>query len=75
MITRELTAQYEGIRRVTLTRGQRTDTAGDAASEVIVAILDCTKPLKEAERTRIQSWLKVRLGAEQVEVIVNNVKK
>ena len=75
LITRELTAQYEGIRRVTLTRGQRTDTAGDAASEVIVAILDCTKPLKEAERTRIQSWLKVRLGAEQVEVIVNNVKK
>ncbi len=75
LITRELTAQYEGIRRVTLTRGQRTETAGDAASEVIVAILDCTKPLKEAERTRIQSWLKVRLGAEQVEVIVNNVKK
>ncbi len=75
LITRELAAQYEGVRRVTLTRGQRTDTAGDAASEVIVAILDCTKPLKEAERTRIQSWLKVRLGAEQVEVIVNNVKK
>ena len=75
LITRELTAQYEGIRRVTLTRGQQTDTAGDETSEVIVAILDCTKPLKDAERTRIQSWLKVRLGAERVDVIVNNVKK
>ena len=75
LIAREMAAQYDGIQRVTLTRGQRTDTGSDNTSDVIVAILDCAKPLKEADRNRIRGWLQVRLGAEQVEVIVNSPKK
>jgi len=75
LITRELAAQYDGIRRVTLTRGTATDVGGETGSEVIVAILQSNKALKETERLRIREWLKVRLGVDDVEVIVNTGKK
>ncbi|MBR1488039.1 MAG: DUF389 domain-containing protein [Bacteroidales bacterium] len=75
LLTKELAAQYDGIQHVTLTRGERVETGSETGKEVIVAILQCTKPIKDAERTRIQSWLKVRLGTEDVELIVNTSKK
>ena len=75
LLTRELAAQYDGINQVTLTRGQRVAADSDTASEVIVAILQCSKPLKDAERLRIQNWLKVRLGVDDVDVIVETKKK
>ena len=75
LLTRELAAQYDGINQVTLTRGQRIAADSDTASEVIVAILQCSKPLKDAERLRIQNWLKVRLGVDDVDVIVETKKK
>ena len=75
LLTRELAAQYDGIRQVTLTRGQRTDAESGEGREVIVAILNCAKAPKEAERLRIQNWLKVRLGVEDVEVLIDTKKK
>ena len=75
LLTRELAAQYDGIRQVTLTRGQRTDAESGEAREVVVAILNCAKPPKEAERLRIQNWLKVRLGVDDVEVLIDTKKK
>ena len=75
LLTRELAAQYDGINQVTLTRGQRIAADSDTASEVIVAILQCSKPLKDAERLRIQNWLKVRLGVDDVQVIVETKKR
>ncbi len=75
LILRELTAQYEGIREVTLTRGERIETGSESGQEVIVAILQCDKALKEAERLRIQNWLKVRLGVDNVQVIINTRRK
>ena len=75
LILRELTAQYEGIREVTLTRGERIEAGSDSGQEVIVAILQCDKALKEAERLRIQNWLKVRLGVDNVQVIINTRRK
>ena len=39
-----------------------------------MAILQCAKPLKDAERVRIQNWLKVRLGVNDVDVIVETKK-
>ena len=75
LLTRELAAQYDGINQVTLTRGQRVAADSDTASEVIVAILQCSKPLKDAERLRIQNWLKVRLGVDDVDVIVETKKR
>ena len=75
LLTRELAAQYDGVRQVTLTRGSRTDAESGESCEIIVAILNCTKPPREAERIRIQNWLKVRLGVEEVEVLVDTKKK
>ena len=75
LLTRELAAQYDGVRQVTLTRGSRTDAESGESREVIVAILNCAKPPKEAERLRIQNWLKVRLGVEEVEVLIDTKKK
>ena len=75
LISRELAAQYEGIRQVTLTRGESIETGTDKAKEVVVAILQCNKALKEAERLRIRNWLQVRLGVDNVDVIVNTTKK
>ena len=75
LLTRELAAQYDGVRQVTLTRGSRTDAESGESCEIIVAILNCTKPPRETERIRIQNWLKVRLGVEEVEVLVDTKKK
>ena len=75
LLTRELAAQYDGVSQVTLTRGSRTDAESGESREVIVAILNCAKPPKEAERLRIQNWLKVRLGVEEVEVLIDTKKK
>nr|MCR4860652.1 DUF389 domain-containing protein [Bacteroidales bacterium] len=75
LITRELVAQYAGIQQVILTRGDQIDAESSTDSEIIVAILQCRQPLKEVEKNRIRSWLQVRLGVENIEVIVNTNKK
>ena len=75
MLTRELSAQYDGVLSVTLTRGKRVQTEGGEGSEVIVAILHTRRPVKEADRLRIRNWLQVRLGVEEVDVIVNSDRK
>jgi len=71
LLTRELAAQYEGIRSATITRGERIDAGNGEGEEVIVAIIQSSTPIKEADRLRIQNWLTVRLGVEDVDVIVN----
>ena len=75
LLTQELAAQYDGIQKVTLTRGESVSTGSTSGEETVVAILQCTKAIKETERVRILNWLKVRLGVENVEVIVNTNKK
>ncbi|MBQ9593738.1 MAG: hypothetical protein IJR36_07670, partial [Lachnospiraceae bacterium] len=75
LLTRELSAQYDGVLSVTLTRGKRVQTEGGEGSEVIVAILHTRRPVKEADRLRIRNWLQVRLGVEEVDVIVNSDRK
>ena len=75
LITREIAAQYDGILRVTLTRGQQIEEGSETGSDIIVAIIGCSTPLKEAEQLRVRDWLKVRLGVQNVEVIVNTEKK
>ena len=63
------------LQSVTLTRGKRVQTEGGEGSEVIVAILHTRRPVKEADRLRIRNWLQVRLGVEEVDVIVNSDRK
>ena len=54
---------------VTLTRGQRVGTANGKAVPAVVAIVHSAQPLQDAERERIEQWLRVRLGIEDVTVI------
>ena len=69
LITREIAAQYDGVTEVTLTRGQRVKTTDGKAAPAIVAIVRSTQPLQDAERERIEQWLRVRLGIDDVTVI------
>ena len=75
LLTRELAAQYDGIRSVTLTRGQRVLTDEQGGKEIIVAIIQTSRAVKEADRLRIRNWLQVRLGVDEVDVIVNSDRK
>ena len=75
LLTREIAAQYDGIRDVTLTRGERIGSAdaqqdGTAGKETVVAIIHCDQELDEAECTRLEQWLKVRLAVDDVTVII-----
>ena len=70
LITREIAAQYAGVEEVTLTRGERVQAADGKSDTAIVAIVRTAAGLKEAERERIEQWLRVRLGVNDVTVIV-----
>ena len=69
LITREIAAQYNGVTEVTLTRGQRVEASDGKTSAAVVAIVHSDQPLQETERERIEQWLRVRLGIEDVVVI------
>ena len=71
LITREIAAQYTGVEEVTLTRGERVQAADGKSDTAIVAIVRTAAGLKEAERERIEQWLRVRLGVNDVTVIVS----
>ena len=70
LITREIVAQYDGVTEVTLTRGQRVEASDGQASAAVVAIVHSVQPLQEEGRERIEQWLRVRLGIDNVIVIV-----
>ena len=70
LITREIAAQYAGVEEVTLTRGERVQAENGKSDAAIVAIVRTETGLKEAERERIEQWLRVRLGVNDVTVIV-----
>lgn len=70
LITREIAAQYAGVEEVTLTRGERVQAENGKSDVAIVAIVRTETGLKEAERERIEQWLRVRLGVNDVTVIV-----
>jgi uncharacterized hydrophobic protein (TIGR00271 family) len=70
LITREIAAQYAGVEEVTLTRGERVQAENGKSDAAIVAIVRTATGLKEAERERIEQWLRVRLGVNDVTVIV-----
>ena len=70
LITREIAAQYPGVTEVTLTRGERVEAGDGSARAAVVAIVRCTGTLKDAERQRIEQWLRVRLSVDDVTVII-----
>ena len=72
LITREIAAQYAGVQEVTLTRGESVTAEGGSTHPAVVAIIRSAAPLSEAERERIQQWLRVRLSVDNVTVITTN---
>jgi Predicted membrane protein len=70
LITREIAAQYAGVEEVILTRGERIQTGDGKSDAAVVAIVRTAAGLKDTERERIEQWLRVRLGVEDVTVIV-----
>ncbi len=70
LITREIAAQYAGVQQVTLTRGESVTADNGSVHPAVVAIIQCTVPINAAERERIEQWLRVRLGIDDVTVIV-----
>ncbi len=69
LITREIAAQYAGVQEVTLTRGERVGAEGQEARPAVIALIRAATPLSNAERSRIQQWLRIRLNVEDVTVI------
>ena len=70
LITREISAQYAGITEVILTRGDHVRVSDSDIRPAIVAIIHCTKALKDDERKRIEQWLQVRLSVDDVTVML-----
>ncbi|MBQ6772352.1 MAG: DUF389 domain-containing protein [Bacteroidales bacterium] len=72
-ISKELFAQYPDITGLSLTRGSAVSANG-AEIEQIVAIVSSGKPIDDELHDRIERWLKVRIGNENVMVISNESK-
>lgn len=69
-LTDEIKAQYEGIDQVVLTRGESIDPYTDKQNNVVVAIVYTTQPFSDTMAARLERWLRVRLTADDVKVIV-----
>lgn len=70
-IAAELSAQYSGIKEVVLTQGEGIlrDNDSTAVSSRTIAIIRTEKPLGEEDKTKIENWLKVRLGRDNLKVL------
>ncbi len=70
-LTKELTAQYPALENVVLAHGKRVTSATSEEHPQIVVLLTCVpnKSLTSEELHQIRSWLPIRLGQENVEVI------
>ena len=68
-IARELFAQYPAVKRVSLSGGTSLSAEGEGGEPQVVAILFCKPMLDAASVTRIENWLRVRLGAQNLLVL------
>ena len=68
-ISKELFAQYPTITEVSLSRGSTIHATDSTATEQIVAFIATSAPMDSELHDRIERWLKVRLGNENVFVV------
>ena len=73
-ISKELFAQYPGIISLSLTRGSAVNAADGLSSEQIMAFLTTREAMNTEQHDRIERWLKVRLGNENVLVLCQLVE-
>ena len=68
-VSRELFAQYPDITEVSLSRGSSLHAADSTATEQIIAFITTQTPMNVEMHDRIERWLKVRLGNDNVMVV------
>ena len=68
-ISKELFAQYPTITEISLSRGSSVKLSDGTVTEQLVAFLTTNEPLDTELHDRIERWLKVRLGNENIIVI------
>lgn len=70
-IFRELSVQYPEIVGLSLTSGFKVSNDNTSEGNSIVALVDAATELDDETVSRIKSWLKVRLDAGAVDVIIS----
>lgn len=66
MLTLEICAQYENVNDVVLSRGTTVDSETGESHEAVIAILKTQSPLTQQNMDKINAWLKVRLGIDEI---------
>ena len=74
-VWKELSAQFPMVTSMVITRGYKVEKAGEGASvspgpDEVIAVLKSSKPLSAEQLGTIERWLKVRLGSEDVKVVL-----
>lgn len=70
-IFRELQVQYPEIASLSLTKGFRVSGDSEQGENCIAALIDSAEELDAGTVDRIKNWLKVRLEADSVDVVVS----
>ena len=68
-VSKELFAQYSNITSLSLSRGSSVNADDQSKTEQIMAFVTSDKPLTEDQKERIERWLKVRLGHDNIVLI------
>jgi uncharacterized hydrophobic protein (TIGR00271 family) len=68
-VSKELFAQYSNITNLSLSRGSSVAVEGEGKTEQIVAFVTSNEPLTDDQKDRIERWLKVRLGSDNILLI------
>ena len=74
-VWKELSAQFPDITSMVITRGYKVEKAGEGTSvspgpDKVIAVLKSSKTLSDEQLRTIERWLKVRVGSEDVSVVV-----
>ncbi len=71
-LTKELKAQYTNVQDVVFARGKKVDaTTAEAKPQIIVILTsEPNKRLTSDELNQIRAWLPIRLGQDNVEVLI-----
>lgn len=68
---RELRAQYPEIQRVVLAQAPVWDADGGTHSNMLIVQLSSQPGLRDEDRKRISTWLKVKMGVQTVRLIAD----
>lgn len=66
MLTLEICSQYENVRDVVLSRGTSVDPETGESREAVIVILKLEKPLARQDTDKLEAWLKIRLGIDEI---------